>query len=196
MDASQHLPGCTGGHSLRQACNVPPAQVAEQPAEAVPPHPVSVPRPRHRPSRVQTLVGGGLLAAFVASAGVVIGLRAFSDPADSTGEALNHNELPSWARPSGAVELRNEPSCSDNASWQRPCRTMAFGVDRPYEEAIADVKAAYEAREVWGTSYEYHDLSLHVIHFTHTHCVVYVEGSSQAGYEAVIDVVLDGCGAR
>lgn len=132
----------------------------------------------------------------MAAAGVVIGLQVLSGRAGSTDEALNHNELPAWARPSGAIELRNEPSCSDDAPWQRPCRTMAFGVDRPYEEAIAGVKAAYEAREVWGTSYEYHDLSLHVIHFTHTHCMVYSEGLSQAGYVAVIDVVLDGCGAR
>ena len=194
MDTREHQPGCDGRHGPRARCVVRAAaetNVADDERDAVNRARV-VSTSGHR-SRLAVgivaltpivLVAAGLLY-FVGGVG--------RTDADNERVRLGPAEMPAWGRPADAVVLRDEATC-EGAVWARPCRTMAFGVGGPYEELIAAVKAAYEARGVWSTSYEYHDLSLHVVDRARTHCLVYYQASPQTGYEAVIEVVLDGCG--
>ncbi len=54
-------------------------------------------------------------------------------------------DLPAFGRPAGAVQLFNVSSCGGSGSAP-PCRSVAFGSTRPFEEVFSDLVTAYESR--------------------------------------------------
>ena len=204
--AFDHLPDCDQEHSRRQQCNIagPATDKAATTTVAPPASQPEVPaRPRWTRGRI---IAGALLAAVVTATvvGIVNGALTDDPSAASTRASI---DLPEWARPIGATELRNDHDCRGDGPWLPPCRTLEFGTHRPYEDVVRELKTALEARG-WSAQFEGHDLSLHAADRAAGQCMLFYQGDQRlpqteetnqltrfAEFAVVIGIVIDGCGA-
>ena len=198
----RHLAGCDRQHPPRQRCSswlAPDDSTSIATARAAASRHVISASAGHRRAAAALVVGG--LVAVIALTAIVV-TRSQSPPTNSL---VTTSDLPDWGRPSGGVELVDDATCDLNAGWLPPCRTLAFGINRPFEDEVRDLQATFESR-AWSSQLEPHDLSLHArerpwwVDGSGT-CIVFYEDDAQAAaadrkYQAVVGVVVDQCGTK